>query len=659
MKKRLVSLIIASLVISTATPAFAAETTESAVVAENEDSGDEGVSDEADVTETDDLMNADDAEEEHNWDSSFTVDKEAGCTEAGEESRHCLDDGCEERTDVTEIPALGHDYSAETTEDASCSKEGTITYTCSRCGDSYTESAKKTEHKWGSWTKAAGATVFKAEQQKRTCSTCGKTQTRSYGSKLKGTAKVTTSTLKLKKGQTTKKLKVSGMRSGDYVKKWKSSNKKIFTVSGSSKGKCTIKAKKKGTAKLTIYLASGIKKTVTVKVQSSNVQVSSIKGLPKKITLKYYYDKPYRRSDSYYTLTPSISPLTTRYKVTYSSSDSRKVKVDKNGKVTACDAGKYEPTDTEMETYTTHSTITVKCGNKTAKVKVEVDYVYDEYLYEEYTFCKEQSCGAVCSGEGDIEGWTEHCKRYHASNVQKDANGMGNGFMCCSGGYGNMGNSKVAVLHHDGTSQVIEPLTFSMGDFYTSKYIDEIKSTIKYGVGCTLSGAPYFVPSYTTANGIVIFNVYTVKITCNTCGENLEGKDLTKHYKKHGKDLSHGFTYYYDNEYYAYQEAKKKNIITCSVKQIGVLDYTKDSKNPEYREGDMGPWVSGYYNYLSTTKHVICKNCGMDITAAGIDTDSHVMAKVEYGGCPSLPDTSSTKKRYGNYELALDPTDHY
>ena len=150
MKKRLVSLIIASLVIGTATPAFAAETTESAVVAETEDSGDEAVSDEDDVNDTDDLLSTDESEEEHNWDSSFTVDKEAGCTEAGEESRHCLDEGCGERTDVTEIPALGHDYSAETTEDASCSKEGTITYTCSRCGDSYTESAKKAEHAWGS-----------------------------------------------------------------------------------------------------------------------------------------------------------------------------------------------------------------------------------------------------------------------------------------------------------------------------------------------------------------------------------------------------------------------------------------------------------------------------------------------------------------------------
>ena len=142
MKKRLVSLIIASLVISTATPAFAAETTESALVAETEDSGDEAVSDEDDGNDTDDLLSTDESEEEHNWDSSFTVDKEAGCTEAGEESRHCLDEGCGERTDVTEIPALGHDYSAETTEDASCSKEGTITYTCSRCGDSYTECKK-------------------------------------------------------------------------------------------------------------------------------------------------------------------------------------------------------------------------------------------------------------------------------------------------------------------------------------------------------------------------------------------------------------------------------------------------------------------------------------------------------------------------------------
>ena len=70
--------------------------------------------------------------------------------EAGE-APTCTSDGshtvitvCEEcgqelsRTTVTDA-ALGHQYNETARKDASCGKAGSVTYTCTRCGDHYDE----------------------------------------------------------------------------------------------------------------------------------------------------------------------------------------------------------------------------------------------------------------------------------------------------------------------------------------------------------------------------------------------------------------------------------------------------------------------------------------------------------------------------------------
>lgn len=46
----------------------------------------------------------------------------------------------------TEGEALGHDYVSEITKPATCSEEGIRTFTCNRCGDSYTETIPVLEH---------------------------------------------------------------------------------------------------------------------------------------------------------------------------------------------------------------------------------------------------------------------------------------------------------------------------------------------------------------------------------------------------------------------------------------------------------------------------------------------------------------------------------
>jgi hypothetical protein len=63
----------------------------------------------------------------------------ATCTETGlTEGSHCSE--CGEIIVAQEVvPALGHSYTSEVTKEATYSEDGTVTYTCSHCGDTYTE----------------------------------------------------------------------------------------------------------------------------------------------------------------------------------------------------------------------------------------------------------------------------------------------------------------------------------------------------------------------------------------------------------------------------------------------------------------------------------------------------------------------------------------
>ena len=201
------------------------------------------------------------------------------------------------------------------------------------------------KHSWSAWKTKSPATVFKAEVQERTCK-CGKTETRTVGKKLTPTITVNARKIWLQKGQKTSAFKVSGLANGDSVKSYKSSNKKIFTVTN----KGVIKAGKKiGKAKLTITLASGKKKVLTVQVQKRQVKTWGIKNLPAKVTIK---------KGATYTLSPVVSLITSTHKVTYKSSNKKVATVTKAGKIKGVKKGT--------------ATIKVKSGTVTKKVKVTV-----------------------------------------------------------------------------------------------------------------------------------------------------------------------------------------------------------------------------------------------------------------------------------------------
>lgn len=233
------------------------------------------------------------------------------------------------------IAKTDHDWTITETE-ATCEHDGMKTYTCDICGTTKSEPIKASGHKFGAWTTTKEADVFSKEEQKRTCSICGKTETRTIGDKLKATISTNAASLKLKKKQSTTKFTVTGLAKGDYVTSITSSNKKIVTVTGNQNGTCKIKAgSKTGKATITIKLASGLTKQIKVSVQKKAVTCSKIKNVPKTIKLK---------KKQTYQLKPMIEPITCTDKAKYKSSNKKTAKVTKSGKITAVKKGKTKVT---------------------------------------------------------------------------------------------------------------------------------------------------------------------------------------------------------------------------------------------------------------------------------------------------------------------------
>lgn len=269
-------------------------------------------------------------------------EKNATCTEEGYSGDiYCTDCGeLIKKGSATE--KADHNWKVTSEEKATCEKDGSKTYTCADCKETKTETIPATGHKFGDWQTVTTQSVFTGGVQKRICNVCGKEETRNVSNQLKATIKTNASSLKLKRKQATKKFVVSGLAAGDSVKSWTSSNQKIVKVFGSRNGACTIKAgSKTGKAKITITLASGLKKTINVTVQKKAVTCTSIKNVPKKLTLKR------KRS---YQLKPVINPIACIYKAKYKTSNKKIVKVTSKGKITAVKKGK--------------ATITVMVGKK-------------------------------------------------------------------------------------------------------------------------------------------------------------------------------------------------------------------------------------------------------------------------------------------------------
>lgn len=103
-------------------------------------------------------------------------EKAPTCTEKGsyEEVVSCT--VCEEEVSrkTVEVAALGHDYKGEVTDKALCLVPGEMTYTCTRCGDSYTEEIAPLRHSWSETKPGQAPTCTSAGYTSyETCTRCG------------------------------------------------------------------------------------------------------------------------------------------------------------------------------------------------------------------------------------------------------------------------------------------------------------------------------------------------------------------------------------------------------------------------------------------------------------------------------------------------------
>lgn len=234
----------------------------------------------------------------------------------------------------------------KTTMNSACTKTGAKEKICNSCGAVLeTQIIPMTAHTWGAESIIKQATVLEKGSRQKICKVCGATENTDIP-KLSPSMTLTVSSLPLQvKKSVNAGSFVTGLANGDYVKSYVSGNKKIAVVSG--KGKVT--AKKAGTVKIVITLASGLKKNLTVKVQKSAVKTKKISGLKKNLAL---------RVREKIKLSPIVSPVTSSQKISYSSSNKKIVTVSSKGVCTAKKVGKAR--------------ITVKSGAKKYVVNVIV-----------------------------------------------------------------------------------------------------------------------------------------------------------------------------------------------------------------------------------------------------------------------------------------------
>ena len=103
----------------------------------------------------------------HNY-GEIVYEKEPDCEHGSRGYKVCASCGYKQTLDY--IPALGHSYISRVTRAATCTEDGIVTYTCTRCGDSYEVTTHAEHHYELTVTEAGcyedGASVY-------TCSKCG------------------------------------------------------------------------------------------------------------------------------------------------------------------------------------------------------------------------------------------------------------------------------------------------------------------------------------------------------------------------------------------------------------------------------------------------------------------------------------------------------
>ena len=196
------------------------------------------------------------------------------------------------------------------------------------------------------------------------CSVCGTVlEKQNTIAKVPGTIYLTASSLKMKTGQSTTAFKATGFSEGDYVTAVTSNKPRTVKVTNVNKnGTFKLTAgKKKGSAVVTVTLASKKTASFKVTVQKAAVKTTKITTTTKSLTLA--------KGATYKKLASSIAvtPVTSKEKVTYSSSNKKVATVSSKGVIKAKKAGTTK--------------ITVKSGKKKVVVTVKVTGVKTTKLF--------------------------------------------------------------------------------------------------------------------------------------------------------------------------------------------------------------------------------------------------------------------------------------
>lgn len=282
---------------------------------------------------------------------TWKVTKKATCTESGEEERTCA--RCN-KTERRTIAATGHSYGKwKVTKKVTCTESGEEKRICANCD----KTEKRTiaaigKHNYGSWKTTKGPTVFNTGQKERICRVCKKKEKKSIA-KLKATISLNVSgTIPLKTRQTFTARVTMGK--GDRVVSWKSSNTRVVSVDKNG----TVKGLRAGkTATITVQLRSGLKKSFKVNVQNANVATRSLQ-VTNASTRKRVSSQVSLKRRQTLKLAVTLSPITSRERVEYYSSDKRIVSVSSRGVIRANRTGR--------------AIITVKSGRKIYRIRITV-----------------------------------------------------------------------------------------------------------------------------------------------------------------------------------------------------------------------------------------------------------------------------------------------
>ena len=106
----------------------------------------------------------------HLW-GPWIVDRPATCTKEGRE--HRVSTHGTPNTESRTIPALGHHYQLTAVTEPTCTKAGSKTYVCARCGHRYTKSIPALGHTYGPWIVETPAKEGVPGKEARVCSQCG------------------------------------------------------------------------------------------------------------------------------------------------------------------------------------------------------------------------------------------------------------------------------------------------------------------------------------------------------------------------------------------------------------------------------------------------------------------------------------------------------